>query len=353
MPEEVPASPASAALTSCEIPEMVNVASTSAALETDPKAAADGTSPDHPDDDPPCGGAELPPKRPIPPDAPRSGIKLKINDLLDPPEMQVVYYGYRHYDPVTGRWPSRDPIGEKGGLNIYAMNYNDLIMKVDYMGRETLPSGKWKLRLPPSNEQIEKRRIIKDQDETVVKVKKQGGRPTYNPNGDEIYRIDFEYPPGTFDTGSADSESGGGFVLPGETGDENGDQDDQAEGDQADEVEPDDLPVDSGLFEPSDLSNYDCCLQATRKRLDDDAAECNRVHFSSYDERLRCKNEARAKQMRDATDCVNYYSIGSSWAGGEISIRSKRQFNGQTRPTRYLGISEIRWKKISHEIRER
>jgi len=30
-------------------------------------------------------------------------------------ESGLVYYGYRWYDPVTGRWPSRDPIGEKGG----------------------------------------------------------------------------------------------------------------------------------------------------------------------------------------------------------------------------------------------
>jgi len=27
----------------------------------------------------------------------------------------LYYYGYRYYDPATGRWPSRDPIGEMGG----------------------------------------------------------------------------------------------------------------------------------------------------------------------------------------------------------------------------------------------
>ncbi len=31
-------------------------------------------------------------------------------------ETGLVYYGYRFYDPVTGRWLSRDPIGEKMGL---------------------------------------------------------------------------------------------------------------------------------------------------------------------------------------------------------------------------------------------
>ncbi len=30
--------------------------------------------------------------------------------------MQVACYGYRYYDPLTGRWPSRDPIEEIGWL---------------------------------------------------------------------------------------------------------------------------------------------------------------------------------------------------------------------------------------------
>jgi RHS repeat-associated protein len=30
-------------------------------------------------------------------------------------ETGFYYYGYRYYDPVTGRWPSRDPIEEEGG----------------------------------------------------------------------------------------------------------------------------------------------------------------------------------------------------------------------------------------------
>ena len=44
------------------------------------------------------------------------------------------YYGFRYYDPVTGRWPSRDPIGERGGYNIYGMIGNDLIGEIDFLG---------------------------------------------------------------------------------------------------------------------------------------------------------------------------------------------------------------------------
>jgi RHS repeat-associated protein len=46
----------------------------------------------------------------------------------------LYYYGYRFYDPATGRWPSRDPIGERGGLNLYGFVGNNGINKVDYFG---------------------------------------------------------------------------------------------------------------------------------------------------------------------------------------------------------------------------
>jgi len=44
------------------------------------------------------------------------------------------YYGYRYYDPVTGRWPSRDPIGESGGVNLYNFVVNSPADMVDMLG---------------------------------------------------------------------------------------------------------------------------------------------------------------------------------------------------------------------------
>jgi len=46
----------------------------------------------------------------------------------------VAYYGYRYYHPELGRWLSRDPIGEKGGLNLYALVRNSASSKIDYLG---------------------------------------------------------------------------------------------------------------------------------------------------------------------------------------------------------------------------
>jgi RHS repeat-associated protein len=62
------------------------------------------------------------------------GFSTKPTDL----ETGLLYYGYRFYDPVTGRWPSRDPIEEEGGLNLHAMVSNDLVNKWDLLGMESL-----------------------------------------------------------------------------------------------------------------------------------------------------------------------------------------------------------------------
>jgi RHS repeat-associated protein len=97
---------------------------------------------DPPEDDPPAGNA---PKSPAPPPKPPSGWffanSLPDNDLdngLPPPKsMGVTDYAYRYYDPVTGRWPSRDPIGERGGVNLYGFNYNSPVDRFDDLGHES------------------------------------------------------------------------------------------------------------------------------------------------------------------------------------------------------------------------
>ncbi|MBP5227159.1 MAG: RHS repeat-associated core domain-containing protein, partial [Kiritimatiellae bacterium] len=50
----------------------------------------------------------------------------------------LVYYNYRHYDPVTGRWTSRDLIEEFGGINIYCMIGNFPAGYTDFLGFENL-----------------------------------------------------------------------------------------------------------------------------------------------------------------------------------------------------------------------
>jgi RHS repeat-associated protein len=44
------------------------------------------------------------------------------------------YYGHRYYSPELGRWLSRDPIVEEGGVNLYAFVANDPNDNVDLLG---------------------------------------------------------------------------------------------------------------------------------------------------------------------------------------------------------------------------
>lgn len=60
----------------------------------------------------------------------------------------LYYYGYRFYDPETGRWPSRDPIEEEGGVNLYGFVYNSPLSWIDIMGRDPYNSGG--VSAPPS-----------------------------------------------------------------------------------------------------------------------------------------------------------------------------------------------------------
>jgi RHS repeat-associated protein len=48
----------------------------------------------------------------------------------------LYYYGYRFYDRNSGRWPSRDPIEEEGGINLYGFVGNDGVNWVDILGLE-------------------------------------------------------------------------------------------------------------------------------------------------------------------------------------------------------------------------
>ncbi len=67
-----------------------------------------------------------------------SDFSHKFSTKIHDQETALYYYGYRYYDPVTGRWPSRDPIGERGGLNLYGMVGNSLTGRIDYLGLATV-----------------------------------------------------------------------------------------------------------------------------------------------------------------------------------------------------------------------
>ncbi|MFH1417084.1 MAG: RHS repeat-associated core domain-containing protein [Planctomycetota bacterium] len=73
-------------------------------------------------------------------------------DYADTTADGLYYYGYRYYSPRLGRWLNRDPIGEKGGQNLYAFVRNTAIDAVDPVGKDTIWWPDWE----PKNPSVDK-----------------------------------------------------------------------------------------------------------------------------------------------------------------------------------------------------
>jgi RHS repeat-associated protein len=59
---------------------------------------------------------------------------LRFSTKFTDAESGHVYYGYRYYQPQTGRWLIRDPLGETGGLNLNGFVSNNPVNKIDALG---------------------------------------------------------------------------------------------------------------------------------------------------------------------------------------------------------------------------
>jgi RHS repeat-associated protein len=68
-----------------------------------------------------------------------SGAMAKVNPFrfstkYQDDESDLLYYGYRYFNTSAGRWLSRDPVKEHGGINVNAFGSNDAINKNDSLG---------------------------------------------------------------------------------------------------------------------------------------------------------------------------------------------------------------------------
>jgi RHS repeat-associated protein len=63
---------------------------------------------------------------------------MRFSSKYQDDETGLLYYGFRYYNPSTGRWPNRDPIQEKGGNNLYAFVANRPIGAIDRNGQITI-----------------------------------------------------------------------------------------------------------------------------------------------------------------------------------------------------------------------
>ena len=58
----------------------------------------------------------------------------RFSSKLEEVESKLLYFGYRFYSPEKGKWMSRDPIGELGGLGLHTFIGNNVINNSDYLG---------------------------------------------------------------------------------------------------------------------------------------------------------------------------------------------------------------------------
>jgi RHS repeat-associated protein len=78
------------------------------------------------------------PRPPRPGNASRSrALRPQKPSKLAEKTVHVADYLYRYYDPLTGRWPSRDPIEEEGGFNLYGFVGNDGVKEIDVLGLDS------------------------------------------------------------------------------------------------------------------------------------------------------------------------------------------------------------------------
>ncbi|MBA4387635.1 MAG: hypothetical protein C0404_06615, partial [Verrucomicrobia bacterium] len=58
-------------------------------------------------------------------------------------ETGLGYWGYRYYHPETGRWLSRDRIGEIGGINLFSFLANKVGVAYDALGAEAVTQAEY------------------------------------------------------------------------------------------------------------------------------------------------------------------------------------------------------------------
>jgi len=117
--------------------EMIATPPSVTAVAVVEKPTTDTHQPGEDDADPGTGVTATSPR----PRPPRPGNSSRSRALrpqkpskLAEKTVHVADYLYRYYDPLTGRWPSRDPIEESGGLNVYGFVGNITVSKIDCLG---------------------------------------------------------------------------------------------------------------------------------------------------------------------------------------------------------------------------
>ena len=132
--------------------EMIATPPSATAVAVVAKPTTDTHQPGDDDADPGTGVTAISPSpRPLRPgNASRfRSLRSQKPSKLAEKTVHVADYLYRYYDPLTGRWPSRDPIEERGGMNLYGFVGNDGMNRMDILGLD------WHHMIPQAKKLLE------------------------------------------------------------------------------------------------------------------------------------------------------------------------------------------------------
>jgi integrase/recombinase XerD len=137
-PARVPDRPAPCAQTTGQMQEIAILTAPAEVRASCPVFEPAPTTSDLPDDESPPGSAPSTPIEPAGPNPPPAGANgnLARTEAAPGATIDETCYGYRYLDTQLGRWISRDPIGEEGGINLYGFVRNNGITHMDHLGLE-------------------------------------------------------------------------------------------------------------------------------------------------------------------------------------------------------------------------
>lgn len=108
-----------------------------------------------------------------------SANPFRYSSKYEDAETGSVYFGYRYYSPLRGRWLSRDPIGEDDGPNLYSFVQNHPIDYLDNNGlRRVAPRSGWGGRSGTYEEAAHQRALYHEQMFHAARARQQNRRRT-------------------------------------------------------------------------------------------------------------------------------------------------------------------------------
>lgn len=109
--------------------------------------------------------------------------------------LKLAYYNYRYYNPLVCAWIRRDPISERGGLNLYTFCKNRILVDVLGCGNSCSHIGDFNITeisisINPSERKFDQKQVYKEAESLLYELAKLGIDPVRTRLGDVDKMLD-------------------------------------------------------------------------------------------------------------------------------------------------------------------